>query len=61
MKAAMQQQGPETALSRRLAMRVTGPAAAARKAKVSQAFQADLPGPAARAKTNRFAQNPNQS
>jgi len=34
---------------------------AARKQKVSQSFQADLPGPASREKTIRFALDPNQS
>jgi hypothetical protein len=33
----------------------------ARKQKVSQSFQADLPGPASREKTIRFARDPNQS
>src|SRR4051812_2488551 len=46
---------------RLLTKRVMGLAAVARKQKVSQSFQADLPGPAARKKTNRFARDPNQS
>jgi hypothetical protein len=33
----------------------------ARKQKVSQSFQSDLPGPASREKTIRFARDPNQS
>jgi hypothetical protein len=37
------------------------PWGAARKQKVSQSFQADLPGPASREKTIRFARDPNQS
>src|SRR5437879_9996993 len=52
---------PETAPKRLLTMRVHGPASLARKQKVSQSFQADLPGPVLREKRNRFARNPNQS
>ena len=37
------------------------PLGVARKQKVSQSFQADLPGPALREKRNRFAHDPNQS